>query len=94
MGLFKRREADPAEIDRLRAEIAAMGARLNASEAAKGQLTTTVDGLVRRLGTTTPPPPTTWNEEAFLEALGQTPLEACRRQPLTDVRILGFSGHF
>lgn len=57
MGLFKKRATDPAEIERLRAEIAAMGARLSASDAAKHELDTTVRGLATRLETATPPPP-------------------------------------
>ncbi len=58
MGLFKKRETDPAEIERLKAEIALMGARLDASEAAKSELVSTVHGLATRLDTSTPPPPT------------------------------------
>jgi len=57
MGLFKKRATDQAEIERLEAEIAAMGARLNASEAAKNELDSTVRGLAARLDTSTPPPP-------------------------------------
>ena len=57
MGLFKKRATDPAEIDRLKAEIASMNNRLQASEAAKGELDTTVRGLVTRLETPAPPPP-------------------------------------
>ena len=57
MGLFMKRATDPAEIERLRAEIAAMGARLSASDAAKHELDTTVRGLATRLETSTPPPP-------------------------------------
>jgi len=57
MGLFKKRETDPAEIERLKAEIASMGARLNASDAAKSELDHTVRGLASRLETATPPPP-------------------------------------
>lgn len=56
MGLFKKR-ADPDEIERLKAEIASMSARLQASEESKGALDTTVQGLVTRLETPTPPPP-------------------------------------
>ncbi len=57
MGLFKKRATDPAEIERLKAEIASMGARLSASEAAKNELDGTVRGLATRLDTSTPPPP-------------------------------------
>lgn len=57
MGLFKKRVTDPEEIERLKAEIAAMGARLHASEDAKNELDTTVRGIVSRLDTSTPAPP-------------------------------------
>lgn len=57
MGLFKKRATDPAEIESLKAEIASMGARLNASDAAKSELDGTVRGLATRLDTSTPPPP-------------------------------------
>ncbi len=57
MGLFKKRANHPDEIERLKAEIASMGARLHASDEAKGQLDTTVRGLISRLETPAPPPP-------------------------------------
>ena len=57
MGLFKKRAVDPDEIERLKAEIASMAARLTASDEAKGQLDSTVHRLVSRLDTATPPPP-------------------------------------
>lgn len=57
MGLFKKRATDPAEIERLQAEIAAMGARLNAADAAKIDLDHTVQGIAERLDASTPPPP-------------------------------------
>ena len=57
MGLFKKRVTDPDEIERLKAEIASMSARLKASEEAKGALDSTVHGLVKRLETPAPPPP-------------------------------------
>jgi len=57
MGLFKKRATDPDELERLKAEIASMGARLQATEAAKGDLDSRVQGLVDRLQTPTPPPP-------------------------------------
>ena len=40
MGLFKKRAADPAEIDRLKSEIAAMSARLDAADSAKSDFDT------------------------------------------------------
>lgn len=57
MGLFKKRVTDPDEIARLKAEIASMSARLQASDEAKGQLDATVHGIVARLDTPAPPPP-------------------------------------
>jgi len=57
MGLFKKRVTDPAEIERLQTEIAAMGARLNATDAANSQLDHTVRGITDRLDASTPPPP-------------------------------------
>ncbi len=57
MGLFKKRATDPDEIERLKAEIASMGARLQASDDAKGELDSAVQGLMTRLETATPPPP-------------------------------------
>jgi DNA repair exonuclease SbcCD ATPase subunit len=56
MGLFKKRATDHEELARLKAEIASMGARLQATEAAKGDLDSTVKGLVERLETPSPPP--------------------------------------
>ena len=56
MGLFKKR-ADPAEIERLRAEIEQMQTHLAASDAAKQQLGDQVAGLVTRLDTPVGPPP-------------------------------------
>lgn len=57
MGLFKKRTGDPDEIERLQHEIAALSARLNATETAEQQLDGQVQGLVDRLDRTTPPPP-------------------------------------
>ncbi len=57
MGLFKKRATDPAEIERLKAEIASMGARLNASDVAKTELDDTVRGITNRLDASTPAPP-------------------------------------
>jgi tetrahydromethanopterin S-methyltransferase subunit G len=59
MGLFKKRQTDPAEIERLKAEIASMSARLKAADDANNELDTTVRGLVTRLDAPThaPPPP-------------------------------------
>ncbi len=57
MGFFKKQAPDTAEIARLKAEIAAMGARLDASDASKHELGTRVQGLVTRLDTPIAPPP-------------------------------------
>jgi DNA repair exonuclease SbcCD ATPase subunit len=57
MGLFKKR-SDPAEIERLKADIESMSARLAASDAAKQQLDHQVAGIVTRLDTPIAPPPT------------------------------------
>ncbi len=58
MGLFKKRSTDPEEMDRLKAEIASMGARLAASDQAKDDLQQTVHGLVTRIESPVGPPPT------------------------------------
>lgn len=57
MGLFKKR-ADPAETELLRAELAAMGARLDAADEAKQQLGTRVQELAGQIDEqrNTPPP--------------------------------------
>jgi DNA repair exonuclease SbcCD ATPase subunit len=56
MGLFKKR-SEPAEIERLKADIESMSARLAASDAAKQQLDARVAGIVTRLDTPISPPP-------------------------------------
>jgi chromosome segregation ATPase len=55
MGLFKKRSGDTEELTRLRSEIAAMSARLEANESAKAALGSQIDDLSTRL--TEPPPP-------------------------------------
>lgn len=64
MAIFKKRSTDPAEIERLKAEITAMGARLEAAdrrladaETAKTELGEQVRGIVTRLDTPIAPPP-------------------------------------
>ena len=64
MGLFKKRATDPAEIERLRSEIAAMGARLDAADqrleatgSGQAQLGDQVRAIVTRLDTPLAPPP-------------------------------------
>jgi DNA repair exonuclease SbcCD ATPase subunit len=49
MGLFKKRSADTDELDRLRAEIAAIGLRLEASDASKSQLEQQLEGMGSRV---------------------------------------------
>jgi hypothetical protein len=71
MGLFKKRATDPGEIERLKAEIAAMGARLEAADqrlavtdrrlddvdSVRVELGEQVRGIVTRLDTPIAPPP-------------------------------------
>jgi hypothetical protein len=56
MGLFKKR-ADPAELEAIKADIAAMAARLDRADADKDELGSRVHSLTTRLETPTPPPP-------------------------------------
>ena len=56
MGLFKTR-ADPAELEAIRADIAAMAARLDRTDADKDELGSRVHSLTSRLETPPPPPP-------------------------------------
>lgn len=56
MGLFKKRTTDPEELDRLKGEIAAMASRLEATEAAKGELDSRLQGIQSRLDAPTPAP--------------------------------------
>jgi predicted nucleic acid-binding Zn-ribbon protein len=56
MGLFKKR-ADPAELEAIKADIAAMAARLERADADKAELGSRVHSLTARLETATPPPP-------------------------------------
>jgi len=58
MGLFKKR-ADPAELEAIKADIAAMAARLDRADADKDELGSRVHSLTSRLDTptSTPPPP-------------------------------------
>ena len=56
MGLFKKR-ADPAELEAIKADIAAMAARLDRTDADKDALGSRVHNLTARLETSTPPPP-------------------------------------
>ena len=56
MGLFKKRATDPTEIEHLKAEIASMAARLDATDADKQQLGHQVQGIVQRLDAPLEPP--------------------------------------
>ena len=57
MGLFKKR-ADPAELEAIKADIAAMAARLDRADADKDELGSRVHSLTAKLETpATPPPP-------------------------------------
>lgn len=56
MGLFKKRTTDPSEIERLKSEMAAMSARLDAADSHKAQLGAQVHGLASRLDTSTASP--------------------------------------
>ena len=56
MGLFKKR-ADPAELEAIKADIAAMAARLDRADADKDELGSRVHSLTSRLETPTPTPP-------------------------------------
>ena len=56
MGLFKKR-ADPAEMEAIKADIAAMAARLDRADADKDELGSRVHSLTTRLETPKPPPP-------------------------------------
>lgn len=49
MGLFRKRAADTEELDRLRAEIAAIGLRLEASDTSKRQLEQQLEGMGSRV---------------------------------------------
>ena len=59
MGIFKKR-TDPAELEAIKADIAAMAARLDRADADKDELGSRVHSLTAKLETpmtTTPPPP-------------------------------------
>ncbi len=75
MGLFKKRATDPAEMERLQSEIAAMSARLDEADAAKQELASRLHGLDRQLEERrvapppSPPPPSPLVSAADLEVL-------------------------
>jgi chromosome segregation ATPase len=57
MGLFKKKAAGTGELDGLKAEIAAMAARLDKADTDKHELGSKVQGIVSRLDTPIAPPP-------------------------------------
>jgi tetrahydromethanopterin S-methyltransferase subunit G len=57
MGLFKKRSDDPGELDRLRSEISAMSARLDAADSEKAQLEQRVHQLATAPQQPSPAPP-------------------------------------
>ena len=57
MGLFKKKAADTGELDRLKADITAMAARLDKADTDKHELGSKVQGIVTRLDTPIAPPP-------------------------------------
>ena len=84
MGLFKKKATDPGEIERLKADIAVMAARLDKADADKHELGTAVRGIVTRLETpTTPPPPPPEPQKPAVSEADIDMLRA-RLQRLTD----------
>ena len=81
MGLFKKR--DPAELEAIKADIAAMAARLDRADADKDELGSRVHSLTTRLETPTPPPPP---PEPVKPAVSDADLDILRArlQRLTD----------
>ena len=57
MGLFKKRPADTAELDQLRAEITSMAARLDAADTDKAQIDHRIHTIATRLDQAPPPAP-------------------------------------
>ena len=82
MGLFKKR-ADPAELEAIKADIAAMAARLDRTDADKDELGSRVHSLTARLEKPTPPPPP---PEAAKPAITEADLDILRArvQRLSD----------
>jgi hypothetical protein len=56
MGLFKKRTPEPGEVERIKAEMSAMAARLDRADADKHEIGTRVQELATRLDTPIPPP--------------------------------------
>jgi type I site-specific restriction endonuclease len=85
MGIFKKR-ADPAELEAIKADIAAMAARLDRADADKDELGSRVHSLTAKLETpatpTPPPPPPEPPKPTVSEA--DLDLVRARLQRLTD----------
>jgi len=85
MGIFKKR-ADPAELEAIKADIAAMAARLDRTDADKDELGSRVHSLTAKLETpatpTPPPPPPQPPKPAVSEA--DLDLVRARLQRLSD----------
>jgi hypothetical protein len=85
MGLFKKR-ADPAELEAIKADIAAMAARLDRADADKDELVSRVHSLTTRLETPTPSPPPPPPPEPVPPAVSAADLDILRArlQRLSD----------
>jgi septal ring factor EnvC (AmiA/AmiB activator) len=85
MGLFKKR-ADPAELEAIKADIAAMAARLDRADADKDELGSRVHSLTTRLETPTPSPPPPPPPEPVPPAVSAADLDILRArlQRLSD----------
>ena len=78
MGLFKKR-ADPAEMEAIKADIAAMAARLDQADAEKAELGTRVQKLTSRLETPISTPPS--------EPPPSLPSPVEQKPPMTDAEL-------
>lgn len=86
MGLFKKR-TDPAEMEAIKADIAAMAARIEKADAEKAELGSRVQTLVTRLDTPiSPPPPPPPSTEVAKPAVTDADLDMLRArlQRLSD----------
>jgi predicted nucleic acid-binding Zn-ribbon protein len=78
MGLFKKR-SDPAEMEAIKADIAAMAARLDQADAEKAELGTRVQKLTSRLETPISTPPS--------EPPPSLPSPVEQKPPMTDAEL-------
>jgi hypothetical protein len=98
MGLFKKR-ADPAELEAIKADIAAMAARFDRADADKAELGSRVHSLTTRLETPTPSPPPPPPPEPVSPAVTDADLDILRarlqrlsdRLDAVDARITSIS---